>query len=173
MRIPSTASVRLRPIWFIRNRCNAGDLHLSRRQLDEKRHESLESAPRPRFDGEEIGGNDQVPVLLQELFPGGFFLPAPAPAQFRNAREDLSDRATTDLVSQVGECALPIAPSTILIAMRTTSLSIPSGFRGRPGPRFLLLSYFCAIRRRCQASGVSGVTIVPSSSSAFRLALSP
>jgi len=53
-------------------------------------------------------------------------------------------------------------------AKRTTSVSISFAVRGRPGNRFLLPSYFPAIRRRCQASSVSGVTIVPNSISTFR-----
>src|SRR6516162_11125058 len=45
-------------------------------------------------------------------------------------------------------------------AMRTTRSSISVDFLGRPHPRLPLPSYFCAINRRCQASRVSGVTIV-------------
>src|SRR5262249_39352930 len=48
-------------------------------------------------------------------------------------------------------------------AIRTTSASISSGVRGRPEQRRALPSYFCAISFRCQASSVSGVTMVASS----------
>jgi len=41
--------------------------------------------------------------------------------------------------------------------MRTTSASISSALRGRPGFRLPLPSYFWAISFRCQASSVSGV----------------
>src|SRR5581483_12226074 len=101
----------------VRTRCNAGDFHFSRRQLDEEQHyESLQSTLRPRFDGEEVSGNDQLPVLLEELLPGGlsFLLRRrlnSVPLQ------DLSDRRATDVVPQIGECALdpPIAPSPVLL----------------------------------------------------------
>src|SRR5258708_11406826 len=52
-------------------------------------------------------------------------------------------------------------------AMGTTSVSISSALRGRPGFRLPLPSYFCAISFRCQASSVSGVTIVATSSRSF------
>ena len=101
----------------VRNRCDAGDLHLPRRQFDEEQHdEPLQSAPRPRFDGEEVGGNDQIPVLLEELLPGG--LSFPLRRRLNSVpRQDLSDRAATDVVPQIGECALdsPIAPGAVLI----------------------------------------------------------
>src|SRR5437763_975800 len=77
----------------VRNRCDAGDLHLPRRQLDEEQHhEALQSASRPRFDGEEVGGNDQIPVLLEELLPGSLSFPL---RRWLNSvpRQDLSDRA--------------------------------------------------------------------------------
>ena len=51
--------------------------------------------------------------------------------------------------------------------MRTTRVSTSSAVRGRPGPRFALPSYFCAISFRCHASKVSGVTIVAISRNSF------
>ena len=44
--------------------------------------------------------------------------------------------------------------------MRSISDRISAMTGGRPGPRRALPSYCCAINRRCQASKVSGVTIV-------------
>src|SRR5215469_10909131 len=52
--------------------------------------------------------------------------------------------------------------------MRTTSASISAAVRGRPGPRFPLPSYFCAISFRCHANKVSGETIVAMSAKHFR-----
>ena len=52
--------------------------------------------------------------------------------------------------------------------MRTTKASIAPPVRGRPGPRLPLPSYFCAISFRCQASKVSGVTMVAISARTLR-----
>ena len=57
--------------------------------------------------------------------------------------------------------------SGFLLPRRTNRSSISSDFLGRPRPRFPLPSYFCAISRRCQASRVSGVTIVATSRRSF------
>src|SRR5580704_14272506 len=43
--------------------------------------------------------------------------------------------------------------------MRRTNASISPAVRGRPGPRWPLPSYFCAISFRCQANKVSHVTM--------------
>jgi len=99
----------------VRNRSNAGDLHLPRRQLDEEQHQ-LQAAWRPSFDSEEVGGNDQVPVLLKELLPGS--LSFTLWRRFNSIpRQDLSHRASTDVVPQIGECTLnsSVAPGPILI----------------------------------------------------------
>lgn len=63
------------------------------------------------------------------------------------------DRAAGDLVPQVRQCTLD-APIT-------------------PGPRLLEPSCFCEISRRCQASKVSGVTIVAKSARSFPPAPGP
>jgi hypothetical protein len=46
------------------------------------------------------------------------------------------------------------------VAIRTTQWRISAVTGGRPGPRRRWPSYFRAIRARCQASKVSGVTMV-------------
>jgi hypothetical protein len=76
--------------------------------------------------------------------------------------QDLRDGAAGKLVSQVGPCALdsPIAQSRFSSAIRSTQASISPAVRGRPDPRLLRPSYFCAISLRCQANKVSGVTMV-------------
>jgi hypothetical protein len=48
------------------------------------------------------------------------------------------------------------------------SRTISTDFRGRPGPRFLLPSYFAATNSRYQRRMVSGVAIVATCSNAFR-----
>src|SRR4051812_10311196 len=52
--------------------------------------------------------------------------------------------------------------------MWTTRSSTEAAVGGRPGRRWPLPSYFCAINRWCQRSSVSGVTIVANSASTFR-----
>jgi len=94
----------------------ADDLHLSRRQLNEKQHdETLQTSPGPYFHGEEICGHNQFLVPAQELLPGRLSAPLrcrldPVPLQ------NLGDRAAGYLMPQVGQCALDpmIAPIPVL-----------------------------------------------------------
>jgi hypothetical protein len=58
--------------------------------------------------------------------------------------------------------------SRFSVAVRTINARISAGIGGRPGPRRALPSYWCAINRRCQASNVSGETIVAMSRKACR-----
>src|SRR3954453_4849262 len=99
-----------------RNGRDAGDFHLPRRQFDHEQHnEPLQSTACPRLDGEEVGGDDQVPMLLEEFLPGG--LSFPLRSRLNSVpRQDRGDRAATNVVPQIGKRTLdsPIAPSAVV-----------------------------------------------------------
>src|SRR5208283_3088290 len=75
----------------------------------------LQSAPRPGLDREEVGSDDQIPVLLEELLPSSLPFPLwrwldPLPCQ------DVGNRPTADFVSEIAERTLdpPISPGAIV-----------------------------------------------------------
>ena len=174
-RIPSTASVKIpadlahpQPI---NSGCNTGNFHLARGQLDKEQDDKpLQPSPGPHFHGEEIRSHDQFPMLGSETPSRWSSDSAPALARCRAAPE--SPRSC---------CGPSRAPHS---TMRPGSADSPS--RGSPLPfeppksRSLrrcevapaggcwLPSYFWAISLRCQASKVSGVTMVATSARIFR-----
>ena len=154
----------------IRLGCDTRDFHAPCREVEQKEHQKPRQArPRPHLDGEEIRRHHHLPVPAQELFPCRLSVALRRGFQ-AVLLENVSDGAPCHLVAQIGKGTLdpPIVPIRFSVARRTAKSSILSRVRGRPGPRFLLPSYFWAISFRCQASNVSGATIVATSARIFR-----
>ena len=86
-------------------------------QIEEEQDEKTgQSSTCPDFDGKEIRRNDQIPVALEELFPGRFSIPLgcrfdAVPSQHSG------DRAPSTLVPQVGQCTLQPAVTPIAILL--------------------------------------------------------
>jgi hypothetical protein len=101
-------------------------------------------------------------VLLEKLLPGRLSF---ALRCWLNSvlRQDLCDRAATDVVPQVGECTLdaPIAPGAVLL--RQTHDQFFNLLRRSRSARAPLLAAVVLLRDQpaVPASSVSGVTIVP------------
>jgi hypothetical protein len=89
-----------------------------------------------------------LPVLLQCRFQAVLL-------------ENVGNGAARNLMAQIVQRPLysSVAPIPVLGCHATINLSISSLVRGRPGPRWLLPSYFLAMSLRCQARRVSSVTI--------------
>ena len=101
----------------VRPRSDASNLYSSCFQIDEEQDEKTgQSSTCPDFDSEEVGCHDQVPMALEELFPGRLSIPLGCWLDAMSAQHS-GDRAPSALMPQVGQCTLQptIAPMPILL----------------------------------------------------------
>ena len=90
----------------VRSRSDASDLYSSCFQIDKKQDEKTgQSSTCPDFDGEEVRRNNQVPMALEELFPGRFSVPLGCRLD-AVAAQNSGNRAPSALMPQVGQCTL-------------------------------------------------------------------
>ena len=86
------------------------------------------------FDGKEIGAGKNCHMRSDEIVPGCVL------SAFRRRGdavplENIADRLTGDVVTEIGERAGDpvVAPTGVLLGIRTTSASITVSMQGRPG----------------------------------------
>jgi len=163
----------------VRTAREPGDLHLAARDVDQEQDMvSDKSDPRDGLDGEEVSSRNRPQVQLDERGPRH----APSSERAGSMPSSLKRRAML---------ARPIAYTTLLsaprsrvyphrgfsVAILTSSRAISAGFRGRPGPRFLLRS-FSASCSRCSVTRPIRITeryarLAPGRSAGYMHLLSP
>jgi len=81
-------------------------LNAAGRQLDEEQNEkALESLSGPNLNREEVGCDDQVPVLSEKLFPRG--LSNPLGSRLNTVTlQNVRNRSARQLMTQIRECTL-------------------------------------------------------------------
>ena len=154
----------------VRRWCDACDLHLPRRQVDEEQNDkTLQSSPRPHFHGEEICSYNQLPMPAQKLLPCRLSPPLGCglyPVSFQNR----SDRTASKFVAQIGQCTLDSSiPPIPVFFCHANHQSLDLAGDARSARRAMCSSAVLLDDQfPMQANKVSGVTRVATSARTLR-----